>query len=160
MQDQKLESAWKWWDIIQSNQNIWDKMEQIEQLLIQSEKLSDTDRYQIQKLLFDIQTKTENTDWKLHLFFNDHIRGKLQYLFPEIPLLNQDVPQFSDSLDLLIDWEEAFSEIIKQIDTAQNLIEIHIFICRNDSTGQLLAKKLLDAANDPSPQSSCENYKR
>lgn len=37
-------------------------MEQIEQLLIQSEKLSDTDRYQIQKLLFDIQTKTENTD--------------------------------------------------------------------------------------------------
>lgn len=150
MQDQKLESAWKWWDIIQSNQNIWDKMEQIEQLLIQSEKLSDTDRYQIQKLLFDIQTKTENTDWKLRSFFNDHIREKLQKMFPEIPLLNQDLPQFSDSLDLLIDWKEAFSEIIKQIDSAQNLIEIHIFIWRNDNTGQILAQKLLDAVNDPS----------
>lgn len=150
MQYRNPEYIWKLSDTIQPNQNIWDNIERIEQLLAHSEKLSDTDRNQIQKLLFDIQTKTENSDWRLRSFFNDHIWEKLQKMFPGIPLLDQDLPQFSDSLDLLIDWKEAFSEIVKQIDAAQNLIEIHIFIWRNDTTGQILARKILDAVNDPS----------
>lgn len=49
--------------------------------------------------------------------------------------------------ELLIDGNEAFPEIIKCIDEAQESIKINMFIWRYDNIGIEIAKHILDAAN-------------
>ncbi len=52
--------------------------------------------------------------------------------------------------ELLVGGTQAFEEICRQIDSAQQSIEINIFIWRNDELGRRLAHVLLKAAGDPS----------
>lgn len=130
-------------------QNIWDKIEEIGLILenSESEDLSKNDKNRIEELLSEIETRTIEQEWKLVSYFNDTLFNKLKSLFPNNPFFDNSVPQFIDSIDLLVDWNEAFKEIINQIESAKSSIEITIFIWRDDKIGNLLAKKLIDAAN-------------
>ena len=95
-----------------------------------------------------IESKTQELDASNHLFFEDKLLEKLKILFPGDAFIQKAV-QFSDSVELLIDGKNAYSEILHQIDLAQDLIEIHIFIWRNDEIGNRIAQKILEALSDP-----------
>lgn len=132
--------------------NIWDKIEEISHIVESDQEITESDKQRIEQLLHEISEESKKADEKVQSYFTDQIFTKLKQLFPGnvfFDLLDQDSPHFIDSIDLLIDGIEAFQEIEKQIDKAQASIEINIFIWRNDNTGQRLAQKLLDAANDP-----------
>lgn len=133
---------------VQVPQNIWDKIEEIQNLLANKESLSSQESTQVLQLLNEISDETEKKEGQLTHFFDDKIVSKLQQLgFRDHDLLQS--PQFIDSIELLTDGEKSFSEIIKQIEQAKNSIEITIFIWRDDEIGNTLAKKLLEAANPP-----------
>jgi phosphatidylserine/phosphatidylglycerophosphate/cardiolipin synthase-like enzyme len=130
----------------QQSKNIWDKIEEIQNLLNNKETLSDEEMDKVTQILNQISQETQKTEEKLTHFFHDTIVSKLQYLgFGNHELLQS--PQFINSIELLTDGEKAFTEIIKQIEQAKNSIEITIFIWRDDEIGNKLATKLLEAAN-------------
>lgn len=133
-------------------QNIWDKIEAIQNILESNDELTEQNKKEINELLTQIAQETKKNEEKATSYYQENIFEKLQTLFPDndfFKIIDKDSPQFIDNIDLLIDGEKAFDEICHQIDTAQEIIEINIFIWRKDNTGKRLAQKLLDAANDP-----------
>lgn len=132
---------------ISASQNIWDKIESIKKLLDNHESLSHEDLSKIEILLSQIDTETRKIEGKSVSFFDDTIFNKLKQLFPNNSFFHEKMGQFIDSVNLLIDWEDAFEEIGNQIDKAQKSIDIAMFIWRDDKIGNMLAQKILNAAN-------------
>ncbi len=127
--------------------NIWDKIGSIKKLLDTHGDLSSEDLSKIEILLSQIDIETRKIEGKSVSFFDDTIFNKLKQLFPNNSFFNEKMGQFIDSVNLLIDWEDAFEEIGNQIDKAQKSIDVTMFIWRDDKVGNMLAQKILNAAN-------------
>lgn len=129
-------------------QNIFDKIEEIDQILKKPE-ITPQEKERLWKLLTEITEETKKTEGKVISFFNDHILTKLQTLMPNHPFFQQlqEHGAFVDSIDLLIDGDEAYRKILDNIKNAEHTIYINIFIWRDDAIGNRIAKALLEAAD-------------
>ncbi len=55
--------------------------------------------------------------------------------------------KLQENIDLLVDGRDAFSRILERIQNARKAIHINMFIWRDDRTGNVIAKELLEAAD-------------
>ena len=84
---------------------------------------------------------------KGHLFFMRKIQYFLLGLFLSFNLISEQFDIEKPKIELLIDGQEAFPEIIRCIDTAKETLYINAFIWRDDRVGNLIAERVLAAAN-------------
>jgi len=126
--------------------NSKDNITFVKELLDSWKKLNQENIEFIKQAIKELVEKTLEKTNKLLNYFNGVQRFKINNILPE-PIFCNALWESPWKLDLLVGWAEAFEEIWDQIDAASESIHITMFIWRNDKTGRMLARKLLNAAD-------------
>jgi cardiolipin synthase A/B len=125
-------------------QNIFDEIEKIYRLI----DGKTVKKRKIKNLLNKIYKKTVKLEDRYVCFLNDKLRKRLKKILPKNVCIQnyKKENEFSNTIELLVDGEESFAKIIKNINNAKKNILIQMFIWKNDHVGNRVGKALLKAA--------------
>ncbi|MBT3704971.1 phosphatidylserine/phosphatidylglycerophosphate/cardiolipin synthase family protein [Candidatus Peregrinibacteria bacterium] len=125
-------------------ETLFDNIERIRDL-VSRKRLK---KRKVKSLLKKIYKQTVRLEDRYLSFFDDKLRKKLKKILPNNIHIKKHKKdnEFSNTIELLVDGEEVFSRIIKNINETKKSILIQMFIWKNDQIGNKIGKALLKAA--------------
>lgn len=136
---------------IRDNRKPWvfNTIEKIHRLVAHTKPHEKKKKEHVMGLLREVELSIVDVEKQYVLFFEHALKEKLRKLFPRYKFLKRHpcIIEFTSTIKLLVDGEEAFGRFIENIEHARKKITIQMFIWKNDHIGKKIGKKLLEAAN-------------